>query len=83
MILLNLIGLSLVGSNKTMTRKTRSQSSGQILDDHLANQINDALESSDSDDDSYVALGEQVLNLATTGQDIMPKLTESQVISRF
>jgi hypothetical protein len=70
-----------------MTRKTRSQTStGQILDDELANQINDALESSDGDSDgSYDdlgadmgKLGEQILNLAAD-QDILPKLTESQL----
>ena len=72
---------------QNMTRQTRSQTSaGQILDDELANKINDALESSDGDSDgSYDdlgadmgRLGEQILNLAAD-QDILPKLTESQV----
>ena len=52
-----------------------STSSGQILDDNLSNQINNALESSDSEDD---ALGEQILNM-TRGHEILPDLTESQV----
>ena len=52
-----------------------STSSGQILDDNLSNQINNALESSDSEDD---ALGEQILSM-TRGHEILPDLTESQV----
>ena len=56
-----------------------STSSGQILDANLSNQINNALESSDSEDD---ALGDQILGMAR-GHEILPDLTESQVNDKY